>query len=291
MNGGTIVECVPNVSEGRDARILDELSSCLYGVRVLDRSSDTDHHRSVFTFAGNPEEVLAAAVRLAGLAVHHLTLASHEGVHPRMGVLDVLPFIPISGLSLTDCAALARRAAEMVWQQFQLPSFFYEAAGSSPLEEIRRIAKAGEPPHTGTGRHPTAGAVAIGARNFLIAWNIWLNADDLPLAKRIARTIRASSGGFGGVKALGLALPSRKLVQISINTVDFEATPLHIVFEAVETLAGEAHFTVLGSELIGLIPQQAIDLSRGHDLRWLNWRDDMVFERRYSKGSASNPCP
>ncbi len=286
-----MVECVPNLSEGRDPQVLEELRSSLCGVRVLDVCADRDHHRSVFTFAGNPESVLAAAIRLAEATVDRLTISTHQGVHPRMGVLDVLPFIPVSGVSLADCAALAHRAADILWQRFRLPSFFYEAAGNQPLEEVRRLARQGESPHTGVGRHATAGAVAIGARDFLIAWNIWLDTNDLLLAKAMAKAIRASSGGLAGVKALGLPLPSRNLVQISINSVNFEITPLHTVLDAVRALAAQAQVTIRGSELIGLIPQRAVDLSQGHDLLWLNWHDDMIFERRYSKESVSNPCP
>ncbi len=291
MSEVRVVECVPNLSEGRDQQVLEELSSFLCGVRVLDVCADRDHHRSVLTFAGSPEQVLTAAIRLAEAAVDRLTISTHEGVHPRIGVLDVLPFIPVSGVSLADCAALAHRAADILWQRFRLPSFFYGAAGNQPLEGVRRLASQNAQPHTGSGRHPTAGAVAIGARDFLIAWNIWLDTDNLSLAKAIAKAIRASSGGFAGVKALGLPLPSRNLVQISINSVNFEITPLHTVFEAVRALASQAQVTILGSELIGLIPQRAVELSRGHNLLWLNWHDDMIFERRYSKDSVSNPCP
>ncbi len=278
MSGDAVVECVPNVSEGRDLRILDVLSSSLTGVKLLDRSHDPDHHRAVLTFAGAPEAVLQAALRLAEAAIANIHLSSHEGVHPRIGALDVLPFVPVSGVSLEECAALARRAAHLLWDRYSLPSFFYEAAGTQPLEEVRRLARSGAEPGVGAGRHPTAGAVAIGARKFLIAWNIWLESDNVELAKRIAQAIRASGGGFLGVKALGLPLPSRRLVQVSINTVDFEATPLAQVFRAVETLAAEAAVRLRGCELIGLIPERAI----APDLPWLAWNEDMIFERRYS---------
>jgi len=282
VKGDAVVECVPNVSEGRDARILDVLSSSLSDVRLLDRSHDPDHHRAVFTFAGHPEAVLAAAVSLAEAAIKNIRMAAHEGVHPRIGALDVLPFVPISGVSLQECAALAHRAAQILWQRFGLPSFFYEAAGTRPLEQVRRLARAGAKPDIGAGRHPTAGAVAIGARNFLIAWNIWLDSNNLALAQRIARAVRQSNGGFAGVKALGLTLPSRNRVQVSLNTVDFETTPLSRVFRAVETSASEAGVRVLGCELIGLMPERAVEASAEHQLPWLAWNDDMILERRYS---------
>lgn len=285
-----LIECVPNVSEGRNREVLDSLATSIGDAGLLDRSSDPDHHRSVFTFAGPPEAVLEAALHLAETAFQRLSIIHHKGVHPRIGVLDVLPFVPVRDATLADCAALAHRAAAAIWQRFAVPSFFYEAAGTRALEDVRRLAAAGAPPDIGAGRHPTAGAVAIGARPFLIAWNIWLATQDLALAKQIARRIRGSSGGFSGVKALGLPLASRNLVQVSINTADFGATPLHLVFQTVAQLAQHSGVAVLGSELIGLIPERAVELSRGHDLRWLHWDDTMIFERRYSKGSVSNPC-
>lgn len=286
MSADAIVECVPNISEGRDAGVLDLLARSIHGVQLLNRSSDADHNRSVFSFAGPLEAVFEASLQLAEKSFELLSICQHEGVHPRMGVLDVLPFVPVSGISLEGCAALAHRVATEIWQRFGVPSFFYEAAGTLPLEAVRRFAKQGGEPDTGTGRHPTAGAIAIGARPFLVAWNVWLQSSDLALAKAIARDIRFSSGGLPGVKALGLPLASRHLVQVSINSVDFEATPLHRVFERIETVAGLAGVKVIGSELIGLIPQRAVHLSSGRDLRWMNWHAELIFERRYSKSSV-----
>ena len=290
MRSSPVVECVPNISEGRDARLLDKLQASIVGVRFLDRSSDPDHNRTVFTFAGGPEAVFAASMNLAEAAVRLLSLSNHKGVHPRIGVLDVLPFVPVSQVSLEDCAALAHRAAKVLWEEFGLPSYFYGAAGIDPLEEVRRQAGRKAAPHTGAGTHPTAGAAAVGARPFLIAWNVWLETADLTVARRIAAAIRASSGGFAGVKALGLPLSSRELVQVSINTVDYRATPLHLVFETVNALAKKSGIAVRGCELIGLIPEEAVRLSQGHDLCWMNWREDAIFERRYSRESVSNPC-
>jgi len=282
------VECVPNISEGRNIGVLDTLAHSIQRVQLLDRSSDADHNRSVFTFAGPPELVFEASLQLAEKSFELLSICQHEGVHPRMGVLDVLPFVPVSGITLEACAALAHRAATEIWQRFGVPSFFYEAAGKLPLEAVRLFAKQGGEPDTGTGRHPTAGAIAIGARRFLVAWNVWLQSSDLAVAKAIARDIRFSSGGLPGVKALGLPLPSRQLVQVSINSVDFEATPLHLVLERIESLAKLAGVAVIGSELIGLIPQRAVDLSEGADLRWMNWHAELIFERRYSKSSVGH---
>jgi len=273
-----LVECVPNISEGRDLPLLDSFAARL--VPLLDRSSDPDHNRTVFTFAGTPEAVLAQALSLAQAVLESLDINAHTGVHPRIGVLDVLPFVPVTGVSLADCRALADRAAQQIWRQWQVPSFFY-GAQHRPLEEVHRIARDGAPPDTGYGRHPTAGAVAIGARPFLVAWNIWLRSTDLFLAKNIAKNIRT----LPGVKALGFPLASRNLVQVSINSTDYQATPLPVVFEAVSRQARQAGANVLGSELIGLIPERACHPG----LQWLNWNDNMIFERRYSSYSVGNP--
>lgn len=273
-----LVECVPNVSEGRDLPLLDSFAARL--VPLLDRSSDANHNRTVFTFAGTPEVVLVQALSLAEAVFESLDINVHTGVHPRIGVLDVLPFVPVTGVSLEDCIALADRAAQQIWRQWQVPSFFYDAT-HRPLEEVRRIARGGAPPDTGCGRHPTAGAVAIGARPFLVAWNIWLQSSDLSVAKNIAKNIRT----LPGVKALGFPLSSRNLVQVSINSTDYQATPLPVVFEAVSRRARQAGIDVFGSELIGLIPERAYHPG----LRWLNWNDNMIFERRYSSYSVGNP--
>ncbi len=272
-----MIECVPNISEGRNPALLDTLSGAIRAVPLLDRSSDHDHNRTVFTFAGEAEAVLEAALELAEAAFSNLTLTGHSGVHPRIGVLDVLPFVPMAGSALGDCITLAHRAAAAIWERWRVPSYFYEAAGSRPLERVRRE---GGPFDTGTALHPTAGAVAIGARKFLVAWNIWLATTDLALAKRIAKQIRV----LPCVKALGLPLASRNVVQVSINSTDFETTPLQLVFDAVAALAREAGVQVLGSELIGLIPEQA--LSPG--LPWLNWHQGLVLERALQLKSVSH---
>ena len=276
---GNVIECVPNFSEGRDPLVVACLAGTIRqtpGVRLLNHSADADHHRSVFTFTGTPEGVVAAALAAAGVAVGRIDLKRHTGVHPRIGAVDVVPFVPLSGASMAQCVDLSRSFAGMLWEQLQVPVFLYEQAAVDAdrhgLEQVRRLAAAGAKPDIGAGRHPTAGACAVGAREFLIAWNIWLETDDLSLAKRIARAVRFSSGGFTGVKALGLPLHSLRIVQVSINTTDFRATPLHVVFERVESLAREAGVAVRGSELIGMIPSAAI----AHDLRWLNLGPERV---------------
>ena len=276
-----IVECVPNFStaEDRVVSILCEAVSSIRGVRVLDRTSDPDHNRSVITFAGAALPVEQAALAAAAVAVREIDLARHSGVHPRIGSIDVLPFVPVQGITLTECAAMAVRVASNLWEQLGLPAFLYEAAKCGKgLEIVRREARAGARPDFGTGRHPTAGAVAVGAREFLIAWNIHLKTSDLEIAKSIARGVRFSSGGLPGVKALGLPLESLGCVQVSINSTDYRATPLHIVFEKVVEEARSFGVEVSGSELIGLIPANAMELSAGHDLRWLRFEPRFILE-------------
>jgi glutamate formiminotransferase len=268
------IECVPNFSSGRDARLLEDLAQAVQGyvhVRLLDRSADRDHNRSVFTIAGAPEAVVEAVFAAVRVAVSRIDLNLHDGVHPRIGAADVVPFVPLENISLAECVEIARNFGERLWRELRIPVFFYEKAGTRNLEEVRRAAKAGAKPDVGVGRHPTAGACAVGARDFLIAWNIWLKSEDLALARQIARSIRFSSGGFPGVKALGLPLASEEIVQVSINSTDFHATPLHVIFNAVESLAQRSGVETLGSELIGMVPKEALQLSAGHDLRWLNF--------------------
>jgi len=272
-----IIECVPNLSEGRDPRAIAIFAERVRerpGVELLDYSGDADHNRSVFTFIGSPNAVIEAALSLAREAVDRIDLNRHTGVHPRIGAVDVVPFVPVAGTRMEDCARVATEFAHQLWAQLRVPSFLYEQAAVRPeyrnLEEVRRCARGGAPPDIGEARHPTAGACAVGARDFLIAWNIWLDTPAIEIAKRIARAVRFSSGGFPGVKALGLPLRSRGIVQVSINSTDFRSTPLHMVFEAASAVAAQAGVRVRGSELIGMIPQSALDLSAGHDLRWLN---------------------
>ena len=272
-----LIECVPNFSVGRDSAVLARLSAAISStpaVRLLDHSADADHNRSVFTFSGPPDAVAAAALSAAAIAVESIDLARHEGVHPRIGAVDVVPFVPLAGIDLAACVDLARAVGQTLWDRLRVPVFLYEQAALLPerrlLEQVRRLARQGAPPDIGVGRHPTAGASVVGARDFLIAWNILLETADLELAKRIARAIRFSSGGFPGVKALGLSLQSLGLVQVSINSTDYRATPLHLVFDAVRALAEQAGVAVRGSELIGMIPREALELSKGHDLLWLN---------------------
>ena len=234
-----IVECVPNFSTGRDRIVVDALARAIAsvnGLAVLDCTADPDHDRCVITFVGSPAAVREAAVRAVETAAARIDLTQQQGVHPRVGAADVIPFVPISGITLEECVALAHTAGHEIWRRARVPVYFYEAAALSPsrvnLAHVRRGGfealreqTASRPPDVGgPALHPTAGATIVGARRFLVAYNINLASADLALAQRLARTIRASSGGFPAVKALGLALESRGIVQVSINLTDYEQT-------------------------------------------------------------------
>jgi glutamate formiminotransferase len=292
-SGGAIVECVPNFSEGRDPAVVDEIAraaASVEGAWLVDTTSDADHNRSVLTFAGNPESVVEAVLAAAAVAVRRIDLSKHAGVHPRAGAVDVVPIVPVCGVSLDECAAVARSLGQRIWEELRVPVFLYETAALAQdrrrLESVRRLERAGAEPDIGKARHPTAGAVVVGAREFLVAWNINLRTPDLEFARKVAREIRESSGGFACVKALGLRLESRSETQVSINLTDFRKTPLHVVFEAVAEKCRKGGVEIVGSELIGMIPEAALADSRGHDLRWLNLRPQLVLEERLRKLGA-----
>ena len=287
---------MPNFSEGRDAARIAALESAIASVpgsHVLHRTSDPDHHRSVITFAGETEPVLESAVRAAALAAKLIDLNQHRGIHPRLGALDVLPFVPLGKTLLADCVALAHRAGERIWSELQIPVYFYGAAALRPdrllLEDVRRgefeglrelvlLDETRAPDLGGPGLHPTAGAVIVGARPILIAYNINLQSADLAIAKSIARAIRASNGGLPCVKALGLPLISRGQVQVSMNLTDFNVTPPHVVFAEVVRLAAAAGVAVAESELIGLIPRGAVETGFAHFLKLAQFRSEFVIE-------------
>ena len=293
-----LIECVPNFSEGRDAAIVDALTAAMSdvpGAQVLDRESDADHNRSVITLAGEPEAVAEAALRGVGMAAQLIDMTRHSGAHPRIGATDVLPFVPIENFTLQDCVALARSTGREIWERYRIPVYFYEAAATRPeridLEDVRRgqfeglrdevLRDPDRSPDIGEPRlHPTAGAVAVGARNFLIAYNINLNTHDVSIACEIARTIRFSSGGLRFVKAIGVDLKSRGIAQVSINLTDFERTPLHQVFEMVKREASRYGCAITGSEIVGLLPRKAMELTAEFYLQLENFRPAMVLENR-----------
>jgi glutamate formiminotransferase len=276
------VECVPNFSEGRDRATISALARAVSntpGAVLKDQTSDPDHNRTVLTFLGPPAAVAEAAFAAVRAAALHIDLTRQNGVHPRIGSADVVPFVPLEGVTLEDCATLARETGLRIWEQLGIPVYLYEAAALRPecrrLENVRRLASV-LPPDFGSHPHPTAGACVVGARRFLIAWNINLRTRDLAAARAIARAIRESGGGLPGVKALGLRLESRGQVQVSINLVDFERTPLHIVFDAVAAGCRQHGVEIAGSELIGMIPPAALAASAGHDLHWENLTPERI---------------
>ncbi|HEX4748820.1 MAG TPA: glutamate formimidoyltransferase [Bryobacteraceae bacterium] len=293
-----LIECVPNFSEGRELDKIDAIEraiSSVKGSHVLDRTSDADHNRSVITFVGTPVSVMESALHAAAAAAERIDLNRHSGVHPRLGALDVLPFVPVENATLEQCVEIAQTAGRRIWQELHIPVYFYEAAALQPerskLEDVRRgefearrtegsESPAMRPDVGGPKLHPTAGAVIVGARKFLIAFNIVLDSGDISLAKSIARRIRTSSGGFPAVKALGLTLESRGLVQVSMNLTDFEQTPLMIVYREVERLAAEAGVAIEESELIGLIPQRALDGTSPEALKLRDFNANRVLENR-----------
>jgi len=299
-----LVECVPNFSEGRDAAKMDAIVQTIVSVPevvLLDRGSDADHNRSVLTFVGPPEAVAEAAFRAVEMAASLIDLTRHQGVHPRIGGADVVPFIPIEGVTLEDCVKLAERLGSEIWNKLRIPVYFYEAAARRPervnLEHIRRgqfealLREMGTVPerHPDVGDpvcHPTAGAIVVGARKFLIAYNINLGTADVAIAKKIAKTIRFSSGGLRCVKAMGVALASRNLAQVSMNLTDFEQTPMHVVFEAVRREATRHGVSVVGSEIVGLVPRKALEMSAAYFLRFENFRPELVLENRIADAMA-----
>jgi glutamate formiminotransferase len=283
-----MIECVPNFSEGRNPHAIAALARVIghvNGIAVLGFESDADHHRSVITFAGEPEAVLEAAVRAAGKAAELIDLRHHAGVHPRVGAADVVPFVPLDGSTLEDCVAIAQRAGGEIWQRFRVPVYFYEAAAKVPsrqrLERVRKPGFDGLPPDVGDiAEHPTAGAVMVGARNFLIAYNINLTTPDAAIAKQIAAKIRESSGGFRFVKAMGLHLPSLGLAQVSMNLTNFTAIPLEDLYAAVEAEAARLGTAIAESELIGFIPRAAFDQSPAFFRRIRGFDDSRIIETR-----------
>ena len=274
MSAGPLVECVPNVSEGRDPARLARFAAAVTaspGVRLADVHADPDHHRSVFTFLGPPAAVAAAALALADAVLTEIDMRGHHGIHPRIGALDVLPFVPLAGLTMAEAVALAHEAGRVLAARHALPVYYYAEAARRPerrtLRALRRgeyegvsarLAAADGLPDDGPARFdPRAGAVCVGARDVLIAYNVWLASADLDAARAIARSVRASGGGLPAVQALGLPLASRGRVQVSMNLLDYRVTPLPAVFDRVQTEARRLGVDVDHAELVGLAPRAA----------------------------------
>lgn len=298
MASAPILECVPNFSEGTDALVVEQIVRAMQveGVRLLDRSLDPDHNRSVVTIAGPPAAVLESAVNGAGRAAELIDLTRQTGVHPRIGAADVIPFVPVSGISIAEAAMLARQAGMQLWRRFGVPVYFYGASALRPdrvqLEDVRRGQFEGlreaagkdamrRPDLGGPELHGTAGASAVGARSFLIAYNVYLApAAEISHARAIARDLRASSGGMHGVKALGVIANGR--AQVTMNITDFTMTPMPVVFAEVERLAARAGTHIVEGELIGLIPEVAYTEGAQWTACIPNFNpDEKVLERRF----------
>jgi glutamate formiminotransferase len=291
----TIVECVPNFSEGRDKARVDAIVDAMKtdGVVLLDREMDADHNRCVITLAGEREAVQEAAIRGVGKAAELIDLTQHQGAHPRMGAADVVPFIPIEGVTIEDCVAMARHVGAEIWKRYQVPVYLYEAAATSPerqnLENIRRgqfegiraeiATNPARKPDFGEPRvHPTAGATVVGARKALIAYNVFLNTADVDIAKKIAKAVRFSSGGMRFVKGAGFLV--RGMAQVSMNLTDFEQTPIHRVFELVKREAARYGVMPVSSEIVGLIPKKALEQAAEWFLQVENFDSSLILENR-----------
>jgi glutamate formiminotransferase len=292
----SIVECVPNFSEGRKAETVEKIARAIESVKgavVLDRHMDADHNRSVITFVAGPEIIVEAALRALAQAIELIDLRAHAGEHPRIGATDVLPFVPVSGVTMDECVAIAHQAGRRIWEELSIPVYFYERAALRPsrvrLENVRgkgfewlrdeirtnpdRAPDVGKPE-----LHETAGAIAVGARPFLIAFNVNLRTDDLSIARRIARAVRERDGGLPFVKALGFELRSRGLVQVSMNLTDSEQTTIARAFAAVQAEAVRHGVEVSAVEIVGLVPRAALDRNAPYFALLENFRETVVLE-------------
>ena len=293
----TLVECVPNFSEGCDKSKVDAIVAAMKidGVYVLDREMDADHNRCVITLVGEREAIQEAAILGVGKASELIDLCIHKGAHPRMGAADVVPFIPIEGVTIEDCVAMARHVGAEIWKRYQIPVYLYEAAAATPerqnLENIRRgqfegiraeiATNPARKPDFGECRvHPTAGATVVGARKFLIAYNVFLNTPEVEIAKKIAKAVRFSSGGLRFVKGAGFLV--RGQAQVSMNLTDFEQTPVHRVFETVKREAARYGVMPVSSEIVGLIPKKALEQAAEWFLQVENFDSSLILENRLS---------
>ena len=300
-----LVECVPNFSEGRRAEVIERLAQAVEeveGAVVLDMHMDSDHNRSVITFVADASVVVEAALRVVRLAAELIDLRHHTGEHPRVGATDVLPFIPVRGVEMKDCVALAHQAGQRIWQELGIPVYFYERAALRPdrvnLEDVRRKGfeelrtQIEDPlmnraPDVGEARvHESAGAVVTGARPFLVAYNVNLQTHDITIARKVARAVRGRDGGLRYLKALGFELVSRGIVQVSMNLVDYEKTAMHQAFEAVRREAERYGVSVIGSEIVGLVPQNALDRAAEYFLQIENFAPGLVLENRIEAAFA-----
>ncbi len=302
-----IVESVPNFSEGRKTETIVRLCDAIQSVPtacVLDTHQDPDHNRSVITFVATPENVVEAGVRAVALAVKLIDMRNHTGQHPRLGATDVMPFVPVRGVTMEDCVDLAHQAGERIANELSVPVYFYERAARRPerfkLEDVRRggleilrdqiAIDPARAPDVGPLRvHETAGAIAVGARPFLIAFNINLKTTDLSIGKKIAKTVRTRSGGLPFVKALGFELHTRGLVQVSMNLVSYDVTGMSAAYEAVRRAAEHEDVEIVSTEIVGLVPQNALDRNAEYFAKLENFSEHIVFERRLEECLKNKP--
>jgi len=293
-----IVECIPNFSEGRRAEVIDQIVAAIKsvpGAVLLDRESDADHNRSVVTFVAEPDRVVDAAIAGAKKAAELIDLNKHSGEHPRMGATDVIPFVPISGVTMDECVQLARVCGERMWSELSIPVYLYEKAATRPDRENLAAVRKGQfegirdeivtnearRPDYGEPRvHPTAGITAVGARPPLIAYNVNLGTSDIEVANKIARAVRHQTGGLRYVKALGFGLKDRGIVQVSMNMVNYEGTPLFRAFEMIKREAERYGVPVVGSEIVGLVPQRALNAVADFYLQLESFSEDQILEHR-----------
>jgi glutamate formiminotransferase/glutamate formiminotransferase/formiminotetrahydrofolate cyclodeaminase len=299
-----LIECVPNFSEGRKGETIERIARAIESVTsatVLNRHLDSDHNRSVITFVAEPAHVIDAALRAVATAAELIDLRQHTGEHPRIGATDVLPFIPVSGVAMDQCIAIAHEAGQRIWDELHIPVYFYERAALRPdrtrLENVRgkgletlleeidnnldRTPDLGEPK-----LHESAGAIAVGARPFLIAFNVNLRTSDIAIARRIARAVRERDGGLRFVKALGFELQSRGLVQVSMNLIDYEQMTIARAFEAVAREASRLHIEIVGTEIVGLLPRAALDRTAPYFPLLENFRETLVLETLLERAGA-----
>lgn len=304
-----IVECVPNFSEGRRPEVLDAIVGAIAeveGIRVLGKEMDADHNRAVVTFVGEPEQVKMAAFAGCAKAAELIDLNQHEGQHPRIGANDVIPFIPISGVSIEECIELVRELGQEIAEKLGIPIYLYEKSATRPERENLAVVRAGQfeglrnvietdparRPDFGEAKiHPTAGATAIGVRDFLIAYNVYLGTNNLEIAKKIAKRIRFRDGGFRFVKANGFAIRERGCVQVSMNLTNYKGTPMHDAFEYVKREAARYGISVTDSEIVGLVPLEAMLNTAEYYLQLDNFSHEQVLENKLWGGGSAESVP
>jgi len=296
-----LVECIPNISEGRNQSLINEFTAAINAspdVMLMDCMPDSNHNRTVITFAGSPEGVLNAAFSCARIAVEKIDLTKHTGEHPRMGAIDVIPFVPLRDVSCDECVDMSKNLGQKLWEELGLPVFLYEDSASTPARRNLAVLRKGQfegmaekikkPeffPDYGDSLHPTAGIVACGARMPLVAFNVNLNTSNIDIANRVARIIRESSGGLKSVKAIGVMLEDRNIAQVSINMTNYQQTPLYRVLELAKIEAARFGVSVLGTEIIGLIPMNALVSSAEYYLMIENFcAEKQVLENHILKG-------